>query len=316
MIMVNMNLCQGQYVSFDTENTKWVMSEVFPVIGSGDSYRYWEIYTTSDTLINSQEYTILESRNLCESHPNQQGEPQYSYSEENEVHKIGALREDSMRIYFFKFNNPEHFALFQSGIHNLEADSEYLLYDFTKEIGDTIYYPPNEWYEVINNDSTFHSIPRYSVVQNIITDGVRTLQVNNSTSFIFQEINDIKEGFGSNKGLLGPFYSHLTNVDCYIPNYTLEQECLVCENINSSTTFDKNIHFVELYPNPNKGTFNLSSDLTIESLEILNSWGVSVINDKSIGSKTIHKSINLVPGVYFAKYQVGKEFKIIKFLVY
>lgn len=317
LTMVNMNLCQGQYVPFDTENTKWVMSEIFPVIGPGDVHRYWEIYTTGDTLINSRAYTILALRNLCRSSPDQQGAPQYAYSADDEVHKIGALREDAMKVYFYKFNNPEHFSLFQSGIYNLEANSEYLLYDFTKEIGDTINYPPIEWYEVINNDSILHSIPRYSVVQNIIyRDGVRTLQVNNSTSYIFQEINEIKEGVGSSRGVLGPFYSHLTYLECYIPDYPLEQECSVCENILSATTINKKTHFANLYPNPNKGTFYLSSDFTIESLEILDSWGRSVINYDSIASKTVHTSTDLPQGVYFAKYQVGKEFKTIKFVVY
>lgn len=309
------SLIGQEYTHFNFDYTKWVMSETFPIIGPGDGHQYWEIHSTYDTLINSIKYKIIESRNLCKTKPNENGLPVYTFSEEYEYFKIGALREDSMKVMFYKFENPIGVYPFQHGIHNLKSNMEYPLYDFTKEVGDTIFYPPSEFYEVINNDSIFHSIPRFTVIQDIFIDnGIKTLKVNNSTSFIFKEINYIKEGRGSSAGLLAPYYSHLTKLNCYIPNYFIEQNCNVCNNIYS-ITYDNNKVETIIYPNPNNGRFTLSSDSHLGSVLIYNLNGELIKKYKSVNSNILELDLNIERGIYFLSILNKSEIQTKKIII-
>ena len=57
---------QGQTSLFDITDTKWVVSHLTVVGPGGDAReRFFELFTTTDTVINELTYTTLAIRNLC-----------------------------------------------------------------------------------------------------------------------------------------------------------------------------------------------------------------------------------------------------------
>jgi hypothetical protein len=60
------------------------------------------------------------------------------------------------------------------------------------------------------------------------------------------------------------------------------------------------IHF-DLYPNPNSGSFNLSSSTTIEKMELYNLVGELIQTNEYLEKKVNVQTNGLAKGVYFVK---------------
>ena len=286
---------------FDLNDSKWVSYQIYPTLGPGDRYNYWEVYIKGDTLIESKRYKLVASRLLCISSP-QNGSQEFELNAScNEV-ILGGLRKDSSKVYFYKFKFASGSNVINRGLYSLESYKEHLLYDFSVEVGDTIRYSNSE-ISVIKSKS--------------IINGVIHLSVNNSTTFDRRDINTINEISGSSGGLFAPYYSFLKYRQCFIPDYKLPHDCIVCnENIgdicqNSSTSNNETSEGIEVIPNPNYGTFGVYSLRDLYAIRIYNWQGELVYEEININQREKQLELILNPGIYIVHVTEGQNIKII-----
>jgi hypothetical protein len=151
---------------------------------------------------------------------------------------VGALREESKKI-FFRYNYCQH---------------EILLYDFTKQVGDSIYSLFSE-FEILSCDST--------TSYNGIIAGIDSTLINGAYRKVYHIdpwYPDWIEGIGSIAGLLNPIPPQITGFDtwdlvCFKkdgdvlylnPNYNTCFPLIVGINENITTSNNR----IKIYPNP------------------------------------------------------------------
>jgi hypothetical protein len=208
---------------------------------------------------------------------------------------IGAIREDTIQklIYFHNFTD------------------EIVLYDFTMEIGDTIYYSTN----------LFYDLDYFKVVDNIDSTLVngqyrKTWFLTNS----FLNMTDIWiEGIGSvyRYGLLYPndpdivmdnstpyfgCFSHDTIT--YIDGSNCDGACPCSYWLVDIEELNENVDKISLFPNPVKNTLTIEfheDKLTSDYLELF-TCGAKPIMQMEIISKRIELDLSeLNKGIYFLK---------------
>lgn len=270
-----------QYVPFPDSGAIW--SEVFyPEHSEGEIVP--EIYerfalTGEDTLMNELHYKKL-----------------YLYYNsvfnKNESTCIGGIREDSLKKIYYKGER----------IHSFKPiDNEIILYDFSLEIGDTIYY-----------------FNFYNILYRLIVEDIDTIQIGNSLrkKFTFNHWRSKWiEGIGSTRGLLfadrgdffGPTIIEDNDLICFFQNDTLLyhsewfSDCFPFQTnsikVQTTTNF-------KVYPNPvadNTILFEWDNN-KIESIDIYAINGKLIANINVIDKCRIeYSTIKLQKGVYFYK---------------
>jgi len=279
LILLAIPNLQGQdYNSFLSENPQWnVYLESSMCETSVDTFllRY---YLEGDTLINDTTYQklILETGDTAN--------PQKSTA--------GGIREVGKKVYYIGedlLGHPKY--------------EEVLLYDFSKNVGDTIIH------EMTSGYLTFYS--EILEVDSIkIGDSYRKrFKVNNH--WFYHRTDYWVEGIGSIKnGLLG----HITNIPtcgysywehvCYRENgetMYLNPSYSDCypSNIISSIKTDLRLENIKIYPNPVLNTLHIENipDKADWSIKIINSLGQPVFENK-LNSKNNHIDLSNENGLF------------------
>jgi hypothetical protein len=257
-------------------------------------YYYRNAITNKDTVISTRTYHQL-FYSLTDS----------TFTNPINYYYIGGLRENNKQIFFI----PK------------DSINEYLIYDFSLGVGDTIRYD----YSVFSGYygfGPFDSLFVSSVDSVLIYDGTFRKRINFSSwsgggfpvpIFYSQWI----EGIGNNMGLLCPIPNIPTNgtdnqLVCFKQNDTL-----LCSNVAIVSYFgtcypiitqlsepNLDINRIEVFPNPVTGTslikWNKNAHITM--LEIFNVFGKTILKTKinNVLDYTIDGHI-YVNGVYFIK---------------
>ena len=206
------------------------------------------------------------------------------------------IREDSLKRVYFR---------------NFSQNQEYLLYDFSLSKGDTFsmysYYNCNNYqdyvFQIYDIDTiVYEGIPRRLLKIGYAFEDTLAPTYPNYLCFWI-------EGIGNIEGLLFSSCGHITSVHiygslrCYIHNGTLLYH-KYSNGINDCITpimgIEDVLHdnSITLYPNPSNREINISSENIINSVEIFNSLGQRLYQEKiNSNEKTIDIS-SFVNGVY------------------
>jgi hypothetical protein len=271
-------LSQGQeYVPFPTENATWNICLL-----DGCSYpstdtiqRRYGLH--GDTTINNINYNRLCIERGDTANP--------------EIEPIGGLREKNKKIYYYG-----------KDFLGTPLNEEILLYDFTKEIGDTIFH-----------DSFFGFISVVLAIDSVNINGNfrRRYKVNNhwyyhNPDYIIEGIGSVLNGLlGNVTGILecGPHYwEHI----CFRQNGRViylnpaYDQCFP-ENLMMGVRNISNDPNLQLYPNPVAGELNIhnNSDQEVLYVKIID------INGRTVLVKEIDKEYNKIDlpistGIYHA----------------
>lgn len=205
-----------------------------------------------------------------------------------------AVREQSKKVFFVP----------------ADSSSELLLYDFTKNVGETV-----EVYGYLmglGGNPEFRSLAIDSISTTIINGVARKTYKFNANGFYHTD-EYWYEGIGSSFGFLTPFVSISDNIftlKCNAKNDTLyyfknnigsflctsvEPNCSCEYTINATGINDVSIPSLNIFPNPGNDKINIQTDLKIKEIIIFNSIGqeVKTTNDKLIDISNFEK------GFYF-----------------
>ena len=257
-----------------------------------------------DTLIGLHHYRLIRSVHTW-NNTLVAGTVVSSSNSFNDQGYIGALREDSLKIYFYSFiNDDSPLCAYISGDTLFPAGSETLLYDFNLTPGDTVFWGAYE--RVV---SSIDSI--------LLHDGSYSNRIN----FVQEHGEDYWiEGIGSRLGLFGaynfpPFEGGCT-LSCFhkdsIYLHGQYSDPQACDGILSSPQVIAEIENIRIYPNPTKGALNMEiiDHSTAQlHLEVFNQFGQK-IEEKILYSRTSSLSLEKYSsGLYFIQFK--KEGKLV-----
>ena len=210
---------------------------------------------------------------------------------------IGALRENSQKQVFYR--GLDGYRDMDESPYGIQELNE-MIYDFSLSVGDTFSGGS------FNMSSAFMSL----VVANIDTinyNGIERRRFKIMTEGYGQIAAIWIEGIGNREGLFFPYHTNTGDFWGNTRCYTYNEELLYSNYIN--TIHDcttplmgiediKEDNLITLYPNPTKNELKISSENIINSIEIFNSLGQRVYQEKiNSNTKTIDIS-SFVNGVY------------------
>jgi Secretion system C-terminal sorting domain len=283
------------YFPFPDSNAVW--HEHFHSNNSGTDSHYQYGYLGGDTVLNNKTWhKVYQDANCLVN-------PVMSYS--NSI-LMGALREDSAkRIYYYNMN---------TSFVNAQKDSIYKLYDFSKQIGDTI---------------KFGSFPYY-YYNYLVLDSIDSAYTHNKyrKRYHLSPGNETWiEGIGSLRGLFTVINPALTcyciqELFCYRDNdtsYYIKPPYIDCYNLSAGIDNKTNIEkAITIAPNPfsSNAIIKTNTELQNASLVIYNSIGEAVKQMNNLNGKAIPLDCNdLAPGLYFIKLVQGYEILAFKKII-
>lgn len=282
MFLPSKSICQ--YTPFPTDSAAWLIKRTH--FDSGTPYWYGDeyIFMNGDTIVNNIEYTKLNFR-LMDAYSTSEG-------------LYGLLREENKKIYF-KIIHEDVLAF-------MEDTSEFILYDFNLNIGDS--------FQIVDSYGN-----EYSTIV-LDSDSVQLHNGEYRARLLLDEIDNICgsmewiEGIGN--VAYHPFYSnfvcfeHSLNFLCYHANNdTLWGECPVIANVDEI----KNDYIAEVYPNPSKNELNIT-DKSFENSKylIISTSGIVMLSGTVINSKINIQSI--ANGIYYLAILEDDKRSILKFV--
>ena len=270
---LNVNLSSAQYHSFPIEDGRWVNKERTYYLDMNN----FPVYTTtwidkycasgSDTMINTTSYKQID----------------FCTAQNSNYH--GALRYNSGQVYFVP----------------RDSLNEFLLYDFTLNIGESV--------DVIFQNSSGNN-PSYSMATTVINN-IDTITVNGTPRRrLYTEGYEWIEGIGCVSGL---FMEPWINVS----NYFRELLCMsksdtthynggplitgtpgVCELTLNTIELDQNNNYISIYPNPTSDRINVQTEKEIQKIEAYNLMGKLVFK-QTVNSNHTHFNVShLSKGIY------------------
>ena len=111
---------------------------------------------------------------------------------------------------------------------------------------------------------------------------------------------------------------------CAIPNYGTSNTIIAETNVGIATTTPASFYNIELFPNPNNGSFTLTGDCysmnsNRVSVDVLNAIGQVVHSDYSdVQNNRLEKTLtlkNIPGGVYLLRISNGRQTKVLRFTV-
>ena len=262
------------YVPFPTENAYWNVFYAGTCQEAPPDSMILRYTVRGDTLIDNKTYQKLYLELGDTLNP--------------VIRVIGGIREDNKKIYY-------------TGETVLAAtNGEYLLYDFTKEIGDTIYHE--------SNGDFFYSV--VLDIDSILIDGNYRKQFKIQSHSFGQSPDYIIEGIGSVvNGLLGNISDITTCGTHYWEHICFKENGEVKYlNPNFDDCFPPNLIMganttrletkIKIYPNPIDQNLQIENN-TNENLKIkiIDINGRLIIEQPLNGTKTIIK-LDIKPGIY------------------
>ncbi len=260
------------YFQFPTSNTTWYET-YHDQYGISSNRSYFLL--NSDTLINGKNYNNLFTPN--------------SYWPYDTV-SIGCIREDSLKQVFY---------------YNYSTHNEYLLYDFSKNIGDTIFYGTF-------GDYTFQELIITDIDTVLVGNEYRRRFYTNYSSTTFGHEVWI-EGIGSYRDLLSPVNPWPTCFCSWELNCIEEKDTLYClpELFNSENNLSVSRSEIKISPNPFSATTELSFDKLYKTIvvEVYNVQGKLIKHSEFANCERCQFSrIGLKNGLYFLKVILDKNF--------
>ncbi len=262
----SLNAFSQEYTPFPTEGVDWYV--LFSTMYDDTLLIHYTIQ--NDTTINNIEYS-----KLCMKYDNMDNSGFVS---------IGGLREENQKVYYI------------GSTITFETEGEYLLYDFTKQIGDTIKHDESGAFSSVVLD-----------IDSVLMGGSyrKRFKVNNNS---LQSPDYIVEGIGSIKnGLLGHISEITTNAPYWENICVRKNDILIYLNSNYAS-WVTNVSEVEriklnIYPNPAQDFvyINLPDDVNV--IEIYDLKGKLLKFQHPERSNQVSKiSISgLTKGIYFIK---------------
>jgi len=279
-----LNTHSQNYNSTAVEGVHWIVvndyvSTPYPIDG------LWEYYATGDTLIGNKVYKKIFKRELS----TQQEFPPFEPVGDYELH--GLLRDDTInkRLYAIQFSN------INSGC---PANAEYVLFDFSFEIGDTV---------------DLCASPVYSpfVIQNIYTEDILGFSTK-----VFEGVEYLYEGMGSNYGLFEDMFAPVKKDEKYLYRTTLYYYCreTPCNLLLSTDEPELKMAF-EIFPNPASEILYIKKPggIVMLSLEVYNHLGQ--IKFQSFGNYDDIDVSSFEKGIYFLKIESENKIFRQKFLI-
>ena len=250
-----------------------------------------------DTLINDIEYQILRRYPMVSTNPNGYFCPPYAVG--NGSHIVAFMREDIEKQQVFMYGKKGS---------DFEYDKEILLYDFSLETSDTLFFFPN-------SDDSFLSGLYITVYETEIIElangETRKSMIMATTGYPTTHI----EGIGNSLGLIfdeyfiTDIYSQLTCVSENGIQLYGEDQCFNFLGIDEAFAYNNPI---KLYPNPAKSDkiFTLTCNEPLRELAVYNLKGTLVQTIETVDSRqTYHITLNtgIKSGIYILKVQTTKN---------
>ncbi len=262
------------YVPFPTENVNWNVYYVGTCEEKAPDTTLLRYTIHGDTTINEVAY-----KKLCLE----------SGDTINPIVKaIGGIREKDKKIYY-------------NGRTILSStdNKEYLLYDFTKQIGDTIKHNPQGWFYSVILD-----------IDSIMIDGTYRKRYEVDNHWYYQNPDYIVEGIGSVKnGLLGHISdiptcgTHYWEFVCFSENNEVKylnpsfNDCFP-DNYLMGVNLTKTDTQIKIYPNPVDQNLQIENSTNENlSIKIIDINGCSIIEQQLNEPKKVIK-LEVKPGVY------------------
>jgi hypothetical protein len=316
-LIVYINILGQTTDIFPDSNVVWGVQEssCCPVYIE-DSY---DIVTKRDTVINGNTYEIIGVH----------GTKLRDYAVREDTSKRVWIIYLNRLIQYGAPNDSAYSYSDSSWVYKLSNDStEYLLYDFNIQDGDTIsiYIPPFSQSAYSVNFPVTGGFVRFLIiggypqecVNNVYRDQyylycIEPDSLNGNTTYYIQ-IDPWIEGVGALSG--GPVY---TETFCFFEHMT--EIMYVYENGNqifpcvSEVNEMKEELFVECYPNPGINKITIESRDKITRIEIVDNLGQIVFFVENVNDKTINVSTaDLISGIYIVKICVRNQAYTRKFI--
>lgn len=289
LILFLNSLTKGQsYYPFPENNAKWIVNTQW-ANSSGCSSLY-DYQITGDTVINLITYHKLTTVNYIISDGGGWGCSPTTPPFFGEGY-IGAFRNDTLnrKVYYYPKDSLQ----------------EYLLYDFTLNVGDTIKgYTRNFNHWTLgsndNNDAVITSI------DSVLINGVYRKQWNYTSNPSYFLSGSLIEGIGNTNGLIEGTYSHIdfqNYLSCYLENeipFYSWGACLV--GVDEMKLHEQ----LNIYPNPFSHSITIQSFEKIEKISVFDVLGKEEIIIENPDVNNIDLS-GLTNGVKILKIKTTKN---------
>ena len=216
---------------------------------------------------------------------------------------VGSFRQNAGKVWFIPKNS-----------------LRFLLFDFSKQVGDTI------WHNVDFDGNTFSSVTSYiSIIRSIYTDSngrkrfsVETGEFTTNNGFISQRQYEWIQGIGCTMGLFGQLTYKTTcycgtasyNLACFKQNDTIKYvdnpSCSTCFCVVSGIK-EQNADVISVFPNPTHDLLYIKTDKPYKSInvELMDAKG-TLIYSKPFLETPINVS-DIINGIYFLRLVIDNE---------
>lgn len=217
----------------------------------------------------------------------------------------GGIREDSLQKVYFFLDSNQYFNSFSNSL--LKYRKEYLLYDFSLNIGDT--------FRVVNFQDT-----------NLVLNNIDSILISNHYRKRWEFYNPLNatskiwvEGIGDLNGLFFPFQSHGVEIYhtlvCYEDTNVFWHDPRLqgsdCFSISINEN-EQNLKMVKFYPNPTTAKLNIELTKVPEAfieVELYDIAGRMIRNNHFSNQMDFSIDISdLQKGVYILNMKSNKEF--------
>nr|NQU92444.1 T9SS type A sorting domain-containing protein [Bacteroidota bacterium] len=280
-ILTSLLIFSQEYYPFPDSNAIWNKYSIHVEYPQSVAYKI-RYGTIGDTMIDNMEYSKI-YRLIDDTCLN------ISNSE-----YFGAIREENKKIYT---------------ITTYHGDQEILLYDFSKQVGDTI----------------FSNSPEGYMAYPVIISSIDTIELNDGSNRrrywleggYYSLLTECWiEGFGSIHGLFTPLFDLITNyyephLSCfkqngntvYLNNYSCDKcFCSLGTSINEISEIQ-----IQVYPNPFSDQIIIESKNECSEIRIYNSKGKIIQTFNTITFPTKFDLGKLPVGLYLIQ-MIGKDF--------
>jgi hypothetical protein len=289
-LQLQVNINAQEYIPMAINGAHWIVKIDFnntpePVDD------LWEYYAYGDTILDNVLYTNIYKRKLVVTQGGPPFEPNGSYE------LFGFIRDDTI--------NKKVYAIHINEQNNCPLNEEYLLFDFSVNVGDTAIFCLYPNY----NDYIISSI-EYG---NFLDFDTRIFSNNQESDYF--------EGMGSYFGLFEEMFAPFKSDNgryvyhTFLYYYCRETPCdlLVTAPQNTYTPI------IRFFPNPTNGILRISNTMSIicDEIIILNMQGKPIerIDINNTTKENTYSISNLFPGLYIAlllnKGSIVEEHKII-----
>jgi hypothetical protein len=265
------------------ENASWLIHSRW-MIPFGEGHQFWAYSIQGDTSINGNTYKKVYVYN-CGIFPNGLPNPMPTLQASSKT-LAGFLRDADQKVYAI-MKNPYSI--------NCPVNTEYLLFDFTYQIGDTI-------------KSCNSGYPQSTL--NIIDNIIQNDPPYYCKTFYFGG-RMLYEGIGSSEGLFEDF--DFIDLWVNLENYSTDGLTGLGVITGIKDLKSKAIQF-DLYPNPAQNFITIKvtgfNDFSDLSINIFNMQGQLVLQQNLCQSKTEIDISRLQQGVYLAKIKLNDKVMI------